>query len=177
MRSVLDNLAITLEEGELQRAIELLERTRYLRVVAIGGSAFAARHAQHYLQRLGIRFASFSSLGEFDIGLVQYEPGDVVLAVSRSGDNPPVLNVASDAKRKGAKVISITSWGPNPLHELADVSLQTPHSELGLAWNHHILERTGQIAVMNLLFTGLYLRKGGRLTDTEAPSLPETVGL
>lgn len=159
MHDVLRETHMTLDRGRLAKAIGLLEGTRFVKVAGLGGSAVVARHAQHYLRRIGIQCTSFSVYEPQDIVVERYDPGDVVLAISYSGDNPLVVDIVADAKRKGAGIICITSWGESRLERLADVSLQTPFGGQGVMNGHHALERTAQIAIVNVLFAGLYLRK------------------
>lgn len=159
MHDVLRETRKTLDLVRLRQAIDLLEGTRFVKVAGLGGSAIAARHAQHYFRRIGLQCSPFSVYEPQDISVERYDPGDVVLAISRSGNTPLVVDIVVDAKRKGASVISITSWGENRLQALADVSLQTPFGGPGIIDGHHAMERTAEIAVVDMLYAGLYLRR------------------
>jgi RpiR family transcriptional regulator, carbohydrate utilization regulator len=175
MTSVLRETSKTLDLTAVAQAVTLLQRTRTVKVAAFGGSAVAARHAQHYLRRMGIPCTSFSVYDPHDIGLERYDRGDVVLAISRSGSDPLIVDIVADAKSKGASIICITSWGENRLHALADVSLQTPFRGPGILDGQHALERTAQIAVLNVLIAGLALNRQ-RLDAVEAGAgVPEPV--
>lgn len=58
--------------------------------------------------------------------------GDVLLAISTSGNSRNVAMAAEEARRKGMKVIGLTAEGETRLKELADVCLcapRTPHSD------------------------------------------------
>jgi RpiR family carbohydrate utilization transcriptional regulator len=157
---VLEELHRTLDRGALAEAIRLLDAARSVRVAGLGGSAVVVRHAQHYFRRIGIQCSSYAVYEPDDIAVERYAPGDVVLAVSYSGDNALVVDIVADAKRKGAAVIGILPWGESRLHRLADVALQVPFRGNGIVPGHHGLERTAQIAIVDMLFTGLYVRRG-----------------
>ncbi len=55
--------------------------------------------------------------------------GDILLAISTSGNSRNVLFAAVAAKSKGMKVIGLTSIRPNRLKELSDVCIQVPETE------------------------------------------------
>lgn len=58
--------------------------------------------------------------------------GDVLLAISTSGNSQNILNAVEKAQQKGMKVISLTSLGENKLAPLSDVAIcapKTAHSD------------------------------------------------
>ncbi|NML66723.1 D-sedoheptulose 7-phosphate isomerase [Hymenobacter sp. RP-2-7] len=54
-------------------------------------------------------------------------PGDVLLAISTSGNSPNVLNAAEAAKALGMKVVSLTGKDGGRLAALSDVEIRVPH--------------------------------------------------
>jgi len=56
-------------------------------------------------------------------------PGDVLIAISTSGNSKNVINAAQTAKSKGMKVIALTGKTGGELAALADVEIRAPHSE------------------------------------------------
>jgi D-sedoheptulose 7-phosphate isomerase len=57
------------------------------------------------------------------------QPGDVLLAVSTSGNSENVVNAAREAKSKGMKVVGLTGRTGGKLADLCDVEIRAPHSE------------------------------------------------
>lgn len=55
--------------------------------------------------------------------------GDVLLAISTSGNSENVLNAAKVAREKGMKVIGLTGKDGGRLAPLCDVEIRAPHSE------------------------------------------------
>ena len=55
-------------------------------------------------------------------------PGDVLIALSTSGNSANCVNAALVAKAKGMKVVSMTGEGGGKLGELADVAIMVPES-------------------------------------------------
>ena len=56
-------------------------------------------------------------------------PGDVLIALSTSGNSANCVNAALVAKAKGLKVISMTGEGGGNLGELTDAAVKVPESE------------------------------------------------
>jgi D-sedoheptulose 7-phosphate isomerase len=54
-------------------------------------------------------------------------PGDVLLAISTSGNSPNVLNAAEAAKAAGMLVVSLTGKNGGKLADLSDVEIRVPH--------------------------------------------------
>ena len=55
--------------------------------------------------------------------------GDVLLAISTSGNSPNVINAINSAKNKGMKVIGLTGKDGGKMASLCDVEIRAPHSE------------------------------------------------
>jgi D-sedoheptulose 7-phosphate isomerase len=56
------------------------------------------------------------------------EPGDVLLAISTSGNSPNCINAAEAAIAKGMHIIGLTGKSGGKLAELCNVELRVPHS-------------------------------------------------
>ncbi|TVT37986.1 D-sedoheptulose 7-phosphate isomerase [Hymenobacter setariae] len=54
-------------------------------------------------------------------------PGDVLLAISTSGNSPNVLNAVEAAKAAGMQVVSLTGKNGGKLADLSDVEIRVPH--------------------------------------------------
>jgi len=70
----------------------------------------------------------------FDRAFARYieaygEAGDVLLAISTSGDSPNVLAAAAEARSKGMKVVALTGKSGGKLAAMCDVEIRAPHSE------------------------------------------------
>lgn len=164
---VIDNLTNILNESKkiihepsLHKAIELLANATYIKIVGFGGSSIVARHIHHYMRMAGMHVDLFRNYEDFYPALrEQYNPGDVVLAISYSGNSNIVLDLVEDAKNKGAHIISITSWGECKLNSLSDVSLHCYYNGDGIIPGVHTFERISQLAIADMLIAGLYKYK------------------
>jgi len=54
-------------------------------------------------------------------------PGDVLLAISTSGNSPNILRAAEAARAAGMKVVSLTGKDGGQLADLSDVEIRVPH--------------------------------------------------
>ena len=55
--------------------------------------------------------------------------GDVLLAISTSGNSKNVIEASEVAKAKGMKVIALTGKFGGKMAEIADIEIRAPHSE------------------------------------------------
>ena len=54
-------------------------------------------------------------------------PGDVLLAISTSGNSPNILNAAVAAKAAGMQVVSLTGKNGGKLADLSNIEIRVPH--------------------------------------------------
>ena len=72
-----------------------------------------------------------AAVGVFAQQVLGYgEPGDVLLAISTSGNSANVLEAAKVARAKGVKVIALTGSKESKLAGLADVCIRVPRDEV-----------------------------------------------
>lgn len=71
-----------------------------------------------------------ASVGVFAQQVYGYgEPGDVLLAISTSGNSANVVEAAKVARAKGVKVVSLTGSKTSKLSSLSDVCVRVPRDE------------------------------------------------
>lgn len=66
-------------------------------------------------------------------------PGDVLIAISTSGNSPNVLEAAREAKKQQCKVIGMTGASASILVELSDLGIQIPSNYTPSIQEMHIL--------------------------------------
>lgn len=67
------------------------------------------------------------------------KPGDVVLAISGSGNSKNVINAVEYAKEQGCRIIGLTGFGGGKLRQLADVSLHAPINSMQITEDIHMI--------------------------------------
>jgi D-sedoheptulose 7-phosphate isomerase len=157
--------AVTDREGEVLsfsdgiRQAEALvtqaeQRGSKLFFIGNGGSAAIASHqAIDYLRNGGIPALAFNDgalltcLGN-DLGYEQVfskplsmlaNPGDVLIAISSSGQSANILAGARQASERGCRVITLSAFRPdNPLRQLGDLNFYVPTMAYGWAEISHL---------------------------------------
>ena len=67
------------------------------------------------------------------------DPGDVVMAISGSGNSKNVINAVEYAKSCGNKVIGLTGFNGGKLRELSDISLHVPINSMQVTEDVHMI--------------------------------------
>ena len=148
--SALQRTVETLDTENMERVARILAQARRIVFAGSGGSMIVARDAQHKLVKIGLHVCVVE---DKDIQLMEVSVlhrGDVLFAISQSGNNIHVLRAAELAKSCGAVVVALTSEGKNSLAQQADYVISTIseetifNSESGSA-------RLAQLAVVDCL--------------------------
>ena len=71
------------------------------------------------------------------IGLL--EPGDIIMAISGSGNSQNVIKAVEYAKSQGNKIIGLTGYNGGKLKELSDVSLHVPINSMQVTEDIHMV--------------------------------------
>lgn len=145
------------------RAVEGLSRARRVAFFGLGNAAVVAREAYHKFLRIGV--PSYTA-DDPDLQLIivhsQLERGDLLVAVSYTGESKPLLEAARQARARGIVVLALTNFPRSSLARLADVTLLTAvfqehvNGEIGS-------KRLAQLAVLESLYVNFLVREGNRL--------------
>jgi len=130
------------------------EAGRTLRFIGNGGSAGIASHmAVDFSKRGNIRAAALNDpamltclgndLGYADVFAHQLDlhgqSGDVLVAISSSGQSENILKGVGAARNKGAKIITLSGFKPdNPLRSLGDINYYVASGEYGFVELTHM---------------------------------------
>lgn len=68
---------------------------------------------------------------------VQVDPGDVVIAISVSGNSPNIVAGLEAARQRGARTIALVGCDGGAAGRLADVTVHIPSSDFGLVEDVH----------------------------------------
>jgi D-sedoheptulose 7-phosphate isomerase len=172
-----------LDVSAINDAMNLLEETRNngttVYLIGNGGSAATASHMQNDFNKgiseglekkynfccLCDNFATIMAIANDDCYenvfynqlLNRLKPGDVVLAISGSGNSKNVIKAVEYAKSKGNKVIGFTGYDGGKLKSLSDISLHVPLNNMQIAEDvHTIFNHTMMYVLCNLLKTNKY---------------------
>ena len=151
--------------AKVEEAIEELRRARrenrHIFVCGNGGSASTASHFACDMVK-GASFGresrfrimaltdslptitAYSNDVSYDCVFVEQlknfaQPGDVVIAISGSGNSPNVLRAIEYAKSIGCKTIAMTGRDGGKLGPLADINIQATHAHMGRIEDIHMI--------------------------------------
>ena len=145
-------------EPTIDLALAALTDARRIQLAGVGASSLVAKDFSYKLLKLG-RAVLLDSDTHIQISNTSVLNGsDVLMALSHSGRSLETLRIAELAKKRGAKIISITSLQPNPLLDLADISLFTVGDEERVR-SSAITSRDAQLMLTDMLFILLLRRQ------------------
>lgn len=153
-----------LDVNAINEVLNLLNQTRLnkkrIYVFGNGGSAATASHMQNDFNKgvsehidTKFRFACLNDnmatmmavandIGYDDIFRFQLdghlESGDIVMAISGSGNSKNVIKAVEYSKKCGNKVIGITGYNGGKLMELCDISLHAPVMSMQVTEDVHM---------------------------------------
>ena len=65
--------------------------------------------------------------------------GDILMAISGSGNSPNVLNAVEYGKDHGCKIVGLTGYSGGKLKEMADISLHAPVNSMQITEDVHMI--------------------------------------
>lgn len=156
MEALQDTLSVV-DDRALAQAIDILYHAPYIDVFGVGGSASVARSALHSFRRIGLRMHITTDFENGYLNAERFYPGDTVLAISLSGETPPVVQAARSAKSRGATVVCITNVRGSSLSQLADCCLVSA-SRTRMMPGDETYERVAQIAIIHAIYAGVAMK-------------------
>lgn len=144
-------------EETIDSALDALMTARRIQMAGVGASSLVARDFSYKLLKLG-RTVLADSDSHIQISNASgLNDQDLLIALSHSGRSVETLRIAELAKKRGARVLSVTGLAPNPLLDLADINLFTIADEERVR-SSAITSRDAQLMLMDMLFI-LMLRR------------------
>lgn len=145
----------------LNLLLEAFENGNTVYIFANGGSSATASHFQNDFNKgvsehtekkfnflcLNDNVATVMAVAN-DIGFEEVfrfqlrghlKPGDLVMAISGSGNSKNVINAVEYAKSCGNRIIGLTGFGGGRLRELADVALHVPVNSMQITEDVHMV--------------------------------------
>lgn len=158
---ILHHLDVDAINQALNLLVQTTERGNTIYVFGNGGSSATASHYQNdfnkgisehiekkfKLQCLNDNVATLMAVAN-DIGFEevfrfqlrgQLKSGDVVMAISGSGNSKNVINAVEYAKMQGNSIIGLTGYDGGRLKELSDISLHVPVDSIQITEDVHLI--------------------------------------
>lgn len=161
----IEALSDTLEALDLaqyRRAVEALLHADKMAFFGLGNAAAVAREVYQEFLRIGVPcYTAEDSDLQIIIVNSQLAKGDVLVAISYSGESRPILSAARQAKSRGVMVLAVTNFPRSTLAKISDVVLLTAvfqehvNGEIGS-------KRLAQLCVLESLYVNVLLRQGAK---------------
>jgi len=145
------------DEKRILSAVEVLENSQRIQIIALGAGSLVARNFASMLIQIGksviaevdtyMQLSSIATLGK----------GDAVFIISFSGQAAKMIHMTQQAKKAGVSIISLTSYSANPIRSLADVQLFSVNRE-GRFEVPQIISNASQQHVVDVLFSMMLKR-------------------
>jgi glucokinase len=156
-----------MDVNSIDRAIEIVRAAKRVEFYAMGNARVVALDGQHKFFRFRIPTSSYGDSHLFTLAAELLGPGDVVIAISTSGQLPELLAAVDTARAAGADVIAITT-SKSALARKATVCLAVDHSEDSTTFLS-MISRILQLLLIDIMAVGLSLGAHGEATgDTDS---------
>lgn len=113
------------DQSSYETACQWILKARSVHLYGVGSSGLTAQELKLRLTRMGIRVDTHTDSHLMIINSSILTDDDLVIAISNSGQTREVIDGVKLAKRKNAKVISITNFSETPLSNSSDLILFT----------------------------------------------------
>jgi Transcriptional regulators len=144
---------------DLNTAVNLILESNSILFYGSGGSSVIAMDAYHKFMRIGKK-VSFDINSHFSlIKTYHLESNDVVVLISHTGESREVLECAENAKKKGCKIIGITSYLNSALAKISDVVLFSSTYDLKY-YTDAMVSRLIQLVILDMIFISVSLKMG-----------------
>ncbi len=140
-----------LNSKSISAAISEINKADTIYLFGVGASALVATDLQYKLLRINKKVI-FQLDNNLQLATaVHIDSDDIALGISYSGSTREVNIGMAEAKKNGAKCISITSSGKNNLADIADINLYVPNIEKELRVGA-ISSRLSQLMLTDIIF-------------------------
>ena len=156
------------DEKRILSAVEILEKSKRIQIVALGTGSLVARNFASMLIQIGksviaevgtyIQLSSIATLGK----------GDAVVVISFFGQSSKMIQITKQAKKAGVSIISLTNYSANPIRSLADAQLFSVNQNGGFEVSQ-IISNASQQHVVDVLFS-LILKRDSKARELLALS-------
>ena len=145
------------DEKRLMAAVDVIEKSDRIQIIALGAGSMVARNFASMLIQIGK-----SVIAEVDTYIQLYSVatlgrGDAVFLISFSGQSPRMLEIVKQAKKAGTTIVTLTNYNANPVRSLADVQLYSV-SRVGENEVPQIVSSTSQQYLVDVMFSELVRR-------------------
>ncbi|MCR1850359.1 MurR/RpiR family transcriptional regulator [Paeniclostridium sordellii] len=137
---------------DIHKSSQLIINAKRIYFVGIGYSGIIAQDSNYKFMRIGLNCVSFDSSHTMIMMASIMEKGDLLIAISHSGETDEIIKTVKLAKENEVDVISITKKKESSLKYISDIHLEYI-SEETLLETGSISSKLAQIFLIDLIYT------------------------
>ena len=146
-----------LDIKEIKKTVRAIENADNVVFVGVGTSGPNTTDAYNKFIRLGLNCHCHTDSHLQVMAASLLKKGDVVIAVSHSGNTKDPIETLQVAKKHGAVTVAITNNSISPITSIADIVLNTASRETRLR-SEAMASRIAQTAIIDSLYTILAMK-------------------
>ena len=153
-----------IDETTLNTVLDVIQKAGVVQLVAVGNTIPLALDGAFKLSQIGIRAVS-GTIWETQLSFaLSLKPGDVMIAISNSGESIRVVKMVEEAKKRGVMTVGITNNPKSTVGRNVDYHFQTSTREK-LFMNEFCFSRVSAMTLMEIFY--LFLTVGNEKSYEE----------
>lgn len=140
-----------LDYAEVIRARELFLNAKKIYFFGIGNSGIVSMEANYKFMRIGMNTVSISDSHTMRMLSAIVGRGDLIFAISHSGETKEIIESVKLAKKNKANIISLTESRENTLKDLSDINISYVSMET-IFETGSILSKLVQVFLIELIY-------------------------
>lgn len=149
---VLEETLKIVKSSDIEKAAKMILSAGKVCFIGIGFSGIVSLDSSYKFMRIGIDCTSYDNNHMMVMMASIIREGDLVVAISNSGETSEILNTVKIAKENGSKVIAITGNQQSSLCKLADLCVYH-YSDESLLETGSMPTKIAQLFAVELIYT------------------------
>ena len=162
--STLESTVDIINGSEIHKSAQLIINAKRIYFIGIGYSGIIAQDSNYKFMRIGLNCLSFDSSHTMIMMASIMQKGDLVIAISHSGETEEIIKTVEMAKQNEVDIISITKKKESSLKSTSDINLEYI-SEETLLETGSISSKLAQIFLIDLIYTQVVKEKFNEAID------------
>lgn len=150
--NILTKTVDLINSEDIHKCANLIIKAKRIYFIGIGYSGIIAQDSNYKFMRIGLNCVYFDSSHTMIMMSSIMEKGDLVIAISHSGETEEIIKTVELAKENGVSIISITENKESELKEISDINLSYISGETVLETGA-ISSKLAQIFLIDTVYT------------------------
>ncbi|MCC0687882.1 MULTISPECIES: MurR/RpiR family transcriptional regulator [unclassified Clostridioides] len=150
--TTLENTVEIINSSDVHDCARLIINAKKVYFIGIGYSGIIAQDSNYKFMRIGLNCVSFDSSHTMIMMSSIMEEGDLIVAISHSGETAEIIKTVKLARANNAKIISITENKNSELKDISDVHLSYVSGETVLETGS-VSSKLAQFFIIDLVYT------------------------